>query len=158
MTFGVVVHATVPNERISDPFPWGSWPYHLVPDGQRGICYSSVCFLRCAFLLDWTLLVLAVGSMVPKVTLVHKFRLNSLLYVSRPTLQLGLGLYALSHKHSWVGWAIPSNLWEGAQSRILWSDGDRLHFYDCLPSRCKYWARTIRGAQRKPALLLISQP
>ncbi|PKI40738.1 hypothetical protein CRG98_038876 [Punica granatum] len=26
---------------MSDPFPCRSWPYHSVPDGQRGIRYSS---------------------------------------------------------------------------------------------------------------------
>ena len=41
MTFGVVVRAPVPNGRMSDPFPCGSWLYHSVPDGQRGIWYSS---------------------------------------------------------------------------------------------------------------------
>nr|GMC58520.1 orf116 [Ipomoea batatas] len=41
MTFGVVVRAPVPNGRMSDPFPCGSWPYHSVPDGLRGIRYSS---------------------------------------------------------------------------------------------------------------------
>lgn len=41
MTFGVVVSAPVPNGRMSDPFPCRSWPYHSVPDGQRGIRYSS---------------------------------------------------------------------------------------------------------------------
>ena len=41
MTFGVVVRAPVPNGRMSDPFPCGSWPYHSVPDGQRGIRDSS---------------------------------------------------------------------------------------------------------------------
>lgn len=40
--------------------------------------------------------VLAVGSMVPKVTSVRQFRLNSSLYVSGPTLQVGPGLCALS--------------------------------------------------------------
>uniref|UniRef100_A0A151UFK1 Uncharacterized protein n=1 Tax=Cajanus cajan TaxID=3821 RepID=A0A151UFK1_CAJCA len=29
---------------MSDPFPCGSWPYHSVPDGQRGIRYSSLRF------------------------------------------------------------------------------------------------------------------
>lgn len=53
MTFGVVVRAPVPNGRMSDPFPCGSWPYHSVPDGQRGIRAAYV-FLRCAFPLDWT--------------------------------------------------------------------------------------------------------
>ncbi|KAK7325850.1 hypothetical protein VNO80_33897 [Phaseolus coccineus] len=44
VTFGVVVRAPVPNGRMSDPFPCGSWPYHSVPDGQRGIRYSSLRF------------------------------------------------------------------------------------------------------------------
>lgn len=54
MTFGVVVRAPVPNGRMSDPFPCGSWPFHSVPDGQRGIRYSTLVRLRCAFPLDWT--------------------------------------------------------------------------------------------------------
>lgn len=37
VTFGVVVRAPVPNIRMSDPFPCRSWPYHSVPDGERGI-------------------------------------------------------------------------------------------------------------------------
>ncbi|CAB4272135.1 unnamed protein product [Prunus armeniaca] len=41
VTFGVVVRAPVPNGRMSDPFPCGSWLYHSVPDGRRGIRYSS---------------------------------------------------------------------------------------------------------------------
>ena len=41
MTFGVVVRAPVPNRRMSDPFPCGSWPYHSVPDDLRGKRYSS---------------------------------------------------------------------------------------------------------------------
>ncbi|KAF1898910.1 hypothetical protein Lal_00019031 [Lupinus albus] len=53
VTFGVVVRAPVPNGRMSDPFPCGSWPYHSVPDGQRGIRAAYV-ILRCAFPLDWT--------------------------------------------------------------------------------------------------------
>nr|GLL28777.1 hypothetical protein GOBAR_AA11257 [Ipomoea trifida] len=41
MTFGVVIRAPVPNGRMSDPFPGGSWSYHSVPSGLRGIQYSS---------------------------------------------------------------------------------------------------------------------
>ncbi|KAF3603389.1 hypothetical protein F2Q69_00036339 [Brassica cretica] len=61
--------------------PKRSWPYHSVPDGQRGIRYSSsrsfAPFRRTGHML-------AVGSMVPKVTSVRQFRLNSSLYVSGP--------------------------------------------------------------------------
>ena len=86
MTFGVVVRAPVPNGRMSDPFPCRSWPYHSVPDGQRGIRYSSsrsfAPFRRTGHML-------AVGSMVPKVTSVRQFRLNSSLYVSGPMARAG---------------------------------------------------------------------
>jgi hypothetical protein len=51
VTFGVVVRAPVPNIRMSDPFPCGSWPYHSVPDGQRGI--REVTFV-CAARSRWT--------------------------------------------------------------------------------------------------------
>lgn len=55
MTFGVVVRAPVPNGRMSDIFPCISWPYHSVPDGQRGIFgIAAHVRLRCAFPLDWT--------------------------------------------------------------------------------------------------------
>ncbi|CAN6914685.1 unnamed protein product [Brassica oleracea] len=61
-----------------------SWPYHSVPDGQRGIRYSSsrsfAHFRRTGHML-------AVGSMVPKVTSVRQFRLNSSLYVSGPMVR-----------------------------------------------------------------------
>ena len=88
MTFGVVVRAPVPNGRMSEIFPCISWPYHSVPDGQRGIRYSSSrsfakAFPTCAGH------VFAVGSMVPKVTSVRQFRLNSSLYVSGPTGRAG---------------------------------------------------------------------
>jgi len=78
---------------MSDPFPCGSWPYHSVPDGLRGIRYSSLRFFALRVPAGH---VLAVGSMVPKVTSVRQFRLNSSLYVSGPTLQVGPGLCALS--------------------------------------------------------------
>jgi hypothetical protein len=68
VTFGVVVRAPVPNGRMSDIFPSISWPYHSVPDGQRGIRYSSS---RSFALRRWTGHILAVGSMVPKVTSVR---------------------------------------------------------------------------------------
>ncbi|KAH7511611.1 hypothetical protein FEM48_ZijujMtG0003600 (mitochondrion) [Ziziphus jujuba var. spinosa] len=45
VTFGVVVRAPVPNGRMSDPFPCGSWPYHSVPDGQRGIRLNSSLYV-----------------------------------------------------------------------------------------------------------------
>lgn len=86
MTFGIVVRAPVPNGRMSDPFPCRSWPYHSVPEGQRGIRYSSS---RSFALRRWTGHVLAVGSMVPKVTSVRQFRLNSSFYVSGPTGRAG---------------------------------------------------------------------
>ncbi|GMN54777.1 hypothetical protein TIFTF001_023908 [Ficus carica] len=41
VTFGVVICAPVPNGRMSDPFPYRSWPYHSVPEGQWGIRHSS---------------------------------------------------------------------------------------------------------------------
>ncbi|KAG2251041.1 hypothetical protein Bca52824_081177 [Brassica carinata] len=66
--------------------PKRSWPYHSVPDGQRGIRYSSsrsfAPFRRTGHML-------AVGSMVPKVTSVRQFRLNSSLYVSGPMARAG---------------------------------------------------------------------
>lgn len=37
VTFGVVVRSLVPNRRMSNSFPCGSWPDHSVPDGKRGI-------------------------------------------------------------------------------------------------------------------------
>lgn len=52
--------------------------------------------LFCAARSRWTGHVLAVGSMVPKVTSVRQFRLNSSLYVGGPTLKVGPGLCALS--------------------------------------------------------------
>lgn len=78
---------------MSDPFPCGSWPYHSVPDGLRGIRYSSLRYVALRVPAGH---VLAVGSMVPKVTSVRQFRLNSSLYVIGPTLQVGPGLCALS--------------------------------------------------------------
>lgn len=54
MTFGVVVRAPVPNGRMSDPFPCRSWLYHSVPDGQRGIRYSSSRLFALRVPLDWT--------------------------------------------------------------------------------------------------------
>lgn len=61
-----------------------------------GFGIAAYVFLRCAARSRWTGHVLAVGSMVPKVTSVRQFRLNSSLYVSGPTLQVGPGLCALS--------------------------------------------------------------
>nr|GMD10189.1 orf116 [Ipomoea batatas] len=69
MTFGVVIRAPVPNGRMSDPFPCGSWPYHSVPDGLRGIWYSSS------------------GSFALRVSV--GLRLNSSLYISGSTSQAG---------------------------------------------------------------------
>ncbi|KAL0659799.1 hypothetical protein Bca4012_080384 [Brassica carinata] len=75
-----VVHSNVDRQQYG-PI---SWFYHSVPDGQRGIRYSSsrsfAHFRRTGHML-------AVGSMVPKVTSVRQFRLNSSLYVSGPMVR-----------------------------------------------------------------------
>jgi hypothetical protein len=88
VTFGVVVRAPVPNGRMSDPFPADHGLTTRSPMASGGFRIAAHVRLRCAFPLD-TGHVLAVGSMVPKVTSVRQFRLNSSLYVSGPTGRAG---------------------------------------------------------------------
>ncbi|GLT65713.1 hypothetical protein SLA2020_381270 [Shorea laevis] len=80
---------------MSDPFPADHGLTTRSPMASGGFRIAAHVRLRCAFPLD-TGHVLAVGSMVPKVTSVRQFRLNSSLYVSGPTVQVGPGLCALS--------------------------------------------------------------
>ncbi|MFQ6629143.1 hypothetical protein Gotur_007190, partial [Gossypium turneri] len=48
-----------------------------------------------------------------------------------------------------LGWARPFHqIFEKGPNLVFdGRHGDRLRFYDCLPSRCKHWARMVRVAQ-----------
>ncbi|KAK6786355.1 hypothetical protein RDI58_014880 [Solanum bulbocastanum] len=63
------------------------WPPKRLTTRSPMASGDSIKQLRfiCNVRSHWTGHMLAVGSMVPKVTLVRQFRLNSSLYVSRPT-------------------------------------------------------------------------
>lgn len=76
-----------PNGRMSDLFPCRSWPCNPAPDGQQEIWYSSSHSVVLCVLIGH---VLAVGSIVSKVTSFHPYRLNSSLYVSGATCWPGV--------------------------------------------------------------------